>query len=79
MSGLTGTEVPRKGLRVRIPCPPLSSEHPQKPRVFGGVFLWHTRVCHECAERWSTTNLSRSFHPFELVVSFEKQTLTRFG
>ena len=23
MSGLTGTEVPRKGLRVRVPCPPL--------------------------------------------------------
>ena len=23
VSGLTGTEVPRKGLRVRVPCPPL--------------------------------------------------------
>ena len=25
VSGLTGTEVPRKGLRVRVPCPPLKT------------------------------------------------------
>ncbi len=51
MSGLTGTEVPRKGLRVRAPCPPLSSKDPQKRRVFEGVFLWHTLAGHEHAER----------------------------
>ncbi len=33
-----------------FPCPPLSSKHPQKPRVFGGVFLWNTPVYHECAK-----------------------------
>ncbi len=50
-SRLIRNQLLRKELRVRVPCPPLSSKHPQKPRVFEGVFLWHTRVCHECAKR----------------------------
>lgn len=34
VSGLIGNEVPRKGLRVRAPCPPL------KPVLFERVFLF---------------------------------------
>ena len=37
VSGLTGTEVPRKGLRVRVPCPPLSEKTSQS-RLFCEVF-----------------------------------------
>lgn len=34
VSGLIGNEVPRKGLRVRAPCPPL------KPVLYERVFLF---------------------------------------
>jgi hypothetical protein len=37
VSGLIGTEVPRKGLRVRVPCPPHARKHHLKRNVSGGV------------------------------------------
>ena len=37
MSGLTGTEVPRKGQRVRVPCPPLGQVHLMQSAFFVGV------------------------------------------
>ncbi len=40
MSGLTGTEVPRKGLRVRISCPPLHT----------ATRFFVSQVLHSCAE-----------------------------
>lgn len=39
MSGLTGTEVPRKGLRVRVPCPPLNPKAPSEHDFDGAFFV----------------------------------------
>ena len=46
VSGLTGTEVPRKGLRVRVPCPPLLNKRPVDRNILRGVFVWHRDVDH---------------------------------
>ncbi len=34
VSGFIGNEVPRKGLRVRIPCPPLGKAAPSRCGLF---------------------------------------------
>ncbi len=39
MSRLIRNQLPGNGLRVRVPCPPLWSKRPAKPRVFRGVFF----------------------------------------
>ncbi len=49
VSGLTGTEVPRKGLRVRVSCPPLFSHLPPVGKwlfllVLHGI-EWHATDC----------------------------------
>ena len=40
VSGLIGNEVPRKGLRVRAPCPPLNP-------LFGSGFFYFLSFFHE--------------------------------
>jgi hypothetical protein len=59
VSGLIGTEVPRKGLRVRVPCPPL--EEPRKVRMkrkFPPHFPGFLRF-NACAEASQEPNVCR--------------------
>ena len=48
VSGFIGDEVPRKGLRVRVPCPPLQSTAPSQVlirQVLAAAFLIDTVNC----------------------------------
>ncbi len=50
VSGLIGNEVPRKGLRVRAPCPPLYCFFGNDPPIFsdllenGGLSIYEMRT-----------------------------------
>lgn len=56
VSGLIGNEVPRKGLRVRAPCPPLST------RLSRRVFLFSCSL-----KENRTVPLSKKFEPLDGV------------
>ena len=69
VSGFIGNEVPRKGLRVRIPCPPLKWLGPQSDKkrrsltpsqaygVFFGISLNVPVFCSDQDNGKRTTNL----------------------
>ncbi len=45
VSSFIGNEVPRKGLRVRIPCPPLLGKSRRKTMKIGGGYFRGTPLC----------------------------------
>jgi hypothetical protein len=51
VSGHTGNVVPRKGLRVRAPCPPLRRQAADvNPLAVFVLRSWHDKLSGNCAE-----------------------------